>query len=112
MVSSRCVNSLSCPARRGDRVLFTQNSTYYGVQNGSLGTVKHIDMVKRRITVKLLQHRAPGPGRRERDGHTGFSDVIDLLKLCVDGQCLALAAIRGQVSRQTQKGSGSHRAIR
>lgn len=37
----------------GDRVLFTQNSTHYGVQNGSLGTVKHIDMARRLITVKL-----------------------------------------------------------
>lgn len=40
---------------RGDRVLFTRNSKWYGVQNGSLGTVTEVDVRKKILTVKLDQ---------------------------------------------------------
>jgi conjugative relaxase-like TrwC/TraI family protein len=40
---------------RGDRVLFTRNSKWYGVQNGSLGTVAEVDVKNKILTVKLDQ---------------------------------------------------------
>ena len=40
---------------RGDRVLFTRNSRWYGVQNGSLGTVTEVDVKNGILTVKLDQ---------------------------------------------------------
>lgn len=36
-----------------DRVLFTKNSRLYGVKNGSLGTIEHIDEYRNTITAKL-----------------------------------------------------------
>ena len=40
---------------RSDRVLFTRNSRWYGVQNGSLGTVTEVDVKNGILSVKLDQ---------------------------------------------------------
>lgn len=37
----------------GDRILFTQNSEWLGVKNGSLGTVEKVDVIHRRLNVRL-----------------------------------------------------------
>jgi ATP-dependent exoDNAse (exonuclease V) alpha subunit len=40
---------------RGDRIAFTQNNTFYGVQKGSMGTIQRIGT--KRITRKLIAQR-------------------------------------------------------
>ncbi len=40
---------------KNDRVLFTKNSKFYGVANGSLGTIKALNPITKTLTIKLDQ---------------------------------------------------------
>lgn len=43
--------------REGDRILFTRNAKPLSVNNGTLGTISHIEMVSRKIHIKLDDER-------------------------------------------------------